>query len=179
MEDIFGAAPEATTGNNDLSMFDLPTGEDGGYNAMAESGQPEPEASPFAMPETVHEKVEEEEDEEDEEEITFLSIWQEKRNKHLAEKAKNEREAKQQNAEDARKALELFYKNREDQISNNQKQNRAAQQDLHETIYEENWVGVSKILGDSLTKPTPGMAGHADKSNRYRKLLLQLSHEKN
>merc|ERR1712062_85915 len=110
-------------------------------------------------------ETEEQQDEEEEEEITFLSIWQEKRNKHLAEKAQKEREAKVQNADDARKALELFYKNREDQIANNQKQNRAAQEAFHETIYEENWQGVSKILGESLTKPTPGMAGHADKSN--------------
>merc|ERR1719204_111900 len=140
------------------------------------------------MPEAVNEDPEDldgdedpedEEDEEEEEEITFLSIWQEKRNKHLEEKGKKEREAKLQNAEDARKALELFYKNRDDQISNNMKQNRAAQEAFHETIYEENWAGVSRILGESLTKATPGMAGHTHRSNRYRKLLLQLSHEKN
>ena len=48
-------------------MFDLPTGDDGGYNVMAEeNAQPEFEASPLIMPETVHEKEELDGDEEEE-----------------------------------------------------------------------------------------------------------------
>jgi hypothetical protein len=50
-------------------MFDLPTGDDGGYNVMAEdNAQPEFEASPLVMPETVHEKEELDGDDVEEEE---------------------------------------------------------------------------------------------------------------
>ena len=36
---------------------------------------------------------------------------------------------------------------------------RKQQAAFEETIYEENWQGVSQILGESLTKPKLGMAG--------------------
>merc|ERR1719433_2016674 len=93
------------------------------------------------------------EDEEEEEEITFLSIWQEKRAKHLAEKKEQELQSKQTLLEDAKTAVANFYKTREEQIKVNKEENRKQQAAFEETKYPENWKGVSQMLGDSLTKP--------------------------
>merc|ERR1719213_248459 len=169
-------------------FFDLPTGdepaaatnepvaatEDAGdiFGMVAASTDAVEQAEPVGAPEPAGEEEEEESGEE--EEITFLSIWQEKRAKHLAEKAEQEAAAKKNLLEEAETSLASFYKKREDQIVRNKEDNRKQQAAFEETIYEENWQGVSQILGESLTKPKLGMAGHASETNRYRKLLIQL-----
>jgi len=170
----------------DNDFFDLPAGDDPSltnqdpvtatdtddiFGGMVAAEVEEPASQPVA-PEVAAEEEEEESGEE--EEITFLSIWQEKRAKHLAEKAEQEAAAKSSLLEEAKTSVASFYKNREEQIARNKEENRKQQAAFEETIYEENWQGVSQILGESLTKPKLGMAGHASETNRYRKLLIQL-----
>lgn len=172
----------------DENFFDLPVGDDPsptindtaavedvndifGSMTMASAEVEEPVAQPAAQEVAAEE---EEEESGEEEEITFLSIWQEKRAKHLAEKAEQEAAAKKALDEEAKSSVDSFYKNREEQIARNKEENRKQQAAFEETIYEENWQGVSQILGESLTKPKLGMAGHASETNRYRKLLIQL-----
>merc|ERR1719447_1768971 len=171
VDDLFGLP----TGDETAAVITEPaTNADADIFAdMVTSTEVEEPAEPAAAP-VVAAAEEEEEESGEEEEITFLSIWQEKRAKHLAEKAEQEAAAKKALDEEAKTSVASFYKNRDEQIARNKEENRKQQAAFEETIYEENWQGVSQILGESLTKPKLGMAGHASETNRYRKLLIQL-----
>merc|ERR550534_3145916 len=101
---------------------------------MASAEVEEPVVQP-AAPEVAAEEEEEESGEE--EEITFLSIWQEKRAKHLAEKAEQEAAAKKNLLTEAETDLASFYKKREDQIARNKEENRKQQAAFEETRNKE------------------------------------------
>lgn len=115
--------------------------------------------------------IEEDEDEE-EETVTFLSIWQEKRNKVIAERREKEKFDKEKILINAKRQIEEFYANREKQMERRKVNNREEENIKDETVWNNDWSDVGKILGDDLTKKK-----WQPPRKRYKKMLIELSLE--
>lgn len=113
---------------------------------------------------------EEDEDEEEEDTVSFLSIWQEKRNKVIAERLEKEKNDKEKNLINAKRQIEEFYANREKQMEGRKLNNREEENIKDETVWKNDWSDVGKILGDDLTKKK-----WQPPRKRYKKMLIELS----
>jgi len=188
MEDPFAAAGD---GNDPFQSVEAP-GDD--YNAIqdpqaaapADAGDmktgDQPPRTEFVSPETaadvfggVQADTQDAGNDAEEENVTFLSVWEEQRAKTLQERQQKEEAAKQEIAKTATQEIQKHLEERKEQITQNQKDNRAAEADFKEDMEK---VFKDGTIWQQVGKMVSLKADGGGRPERMRDILIQLKNAK-